>query len=197
MSDTSQGPGWWQASDGKWYPPESAPSSGASPSSPTMPIGAQYAGAAASGPLASWGQRVVGYLIDAAIVLVVAIVGFFIGIVLAVISDVLGAVYFFVFYVAITVAWFYFGFLVGANGRSPGMALTGLRCISAENGQLIGGGMGVVRTLCHIVDSLICYIGWLFPLWDPQRQTIADKIVKTVVVAEQPRESFGVSLFKP
>ncbi len=25
MSDTSQGPGWWQASDGKWYPPESVP----------------------------------------------------------------------------------------------------------------------------------------------------------------------------
>jgi uncharacterized protein DUF4190 len=23
MSDTSQGPGWWFASDGKWYPPES------------------------------------------------------------------------------------------------------------------------------------------------------------------------------
>ncbi len=28
MSDTSQGPGWWQASDGKWYPPESAPGGG-------------------------------------------------------------------------------------------------------------------------------------------------------------------------
>ena len=27
MSDTSQGPGWWQASDGKWYPPEQAPAS--------------------------------------------------------------------------------------------------------------------------------------------------------------------------
>lgn len=25
MSDASQGPGWWQASDGKWYPP-AAPS---------------------------------------------------------------------------------------------------------------------------------------------------------------------------
>ena len=23
MSDTSEGPGWWLASDGKWYPPES------------------------------------------------------------------------------------------------------------------------------------------------------------------------------
>src|SRR5664279_1262778 len=25
MSDTSQGPGWWLASDGRWYPPESLP----------------------------------------------------------------------------------------------------------------------------------------------------------------------------
>jgi hypothetical protein len=25
LSDTSGGPGWWQASDGKWYPPEQHP----------------------------------------------------------------------------------------------------------------------------------------------------------------------------
>lgn len=25
MSEQSQGPGWWEASDGKWYPPEQAP----------------------------------------------------------------------------------------------------------------------------------------------------------------------------
>lgn len=31
MSDTSQGEGWWQASDGKWYPPEEQPSTGAAP----------------------------------------------------------------------------------------------------------------------------------------------------------------------
>jgi hypothetical protein len=29
MSDTPQGPGWWQASDDRWYPPESHP--GANP----------------------------------------------------------------------------------------------------------------------------------------------------------------------
>jgi hypothetical protein len=29
VSDSPQGPGWWQASDGKWYPPEQAPGSGA------------------------------------------------------------------------------------------------------------------------------------------------------------------------
>ena len=26
MSEVSQGPGWWIASDGKWYPPELHPS---------------------------------------------------------------------------------------------------------------------------------------------------------------------------
>lgn len=34
-ADSSQGPGWWQASDGKWYPPESKP--GAQPSQPSEP----------------------------------------------------------------------------------------------------------------------------------------------------------------
>lgn len=37
MSDTSQGPGWWQASDGKWYPPEQAP--GAAPQPAQQPAG--------------------------------------------------------------------------------------------------------------------------------------------------------------
>jgi len=34
MSDTSQGEGWWQASDGKWYAPEQQSSSPASTPSP-------------------------------------------------------------------------------------------------------------------------------------------------------------------
>ena len=31
MSDTSQGEGWWLASDGKWYPPTAAPAPAAPP----------------------------------------------------------------------------------------------------------------------------------------------------------------------
>ncbi len=37
MSDVSQGPGWWLASDGKWYPPESAPNYQPTPTPTTMP----------------------------------------------------------------------------------------------------------------------------------------------------------------
>jgi len=34
MSDTSQGPGWWLASDGRWYPPEQHPGGQLPPPSP-------------------------------------------------------------------------------------------------------------------------------------------------------------------
>lgn len=47
MSDTSQGPGWWQASDGKWYPPEQAPG-GQAPQTPAAGgagYGVPYGGA--------------------------------------------------------------------------------------------------------------------------------------------------------
>lgn len=39
MSDQSQGPGWWIASDGKWYPPEAAPQQ-----PPPMATGPFYSG---------------------------------------------------------------------------------------------------------------------------------------------------------
>ena len=37
MSDTSQGQGWWQASDRKWYPPESHPNYQPGPPTPASP----------------------------------------------------------------------------------------------------------------------------------------------------------------
>jgi len=37
VSDQSQGPGWWQASDAKWYPPETHPSRAIVPTAPPPP----------------------------------------------------------------------------------------------------------------------------------------------------------------
>jgi hypothetical protein len=37
VSDVSQGPGWWQASDGKWYPPQQAPTAAPPPPQPQAP----------------------------------------------------------------------------------------------------------------------------------------------------------------
>lgn len=41
MSDSPQGPGWWQASDGKWYPPESAPGATPAPAGGGGAVGAE------------------------------------------------------------------------------------------------------------------------------------------------------------
>jgi hypothetical protein len=46
MSDTSQGPGWWEASDNKWYPPELKPEVVLPPPpqmNPTLPTAATAA----------------------------------------------------------------------------------------------------------------------------------------------------------
>ncbi|MFE6688671.1 RDD family protein [Streptomyces sp. NPDC057743] len=70
----------------------------------------------------------------------------------------------------------------GSTGQTPGKKALGIKVVSEATGQPIGFGMAFVRKLCHIVDGLPCYIGYLWPLWDEKNQTFADKIVTTVVV---------------
>ena len=43
MSDVSQGPGWWQAADGKWYPPAPQPQQPPAPPGYGAPQPAYYA----------------------------------------------------------------------------------------------------------------------------------------------------------
>jgi uncharacterized RDD family membrane protein YckC len=73
-----------------------------------------------------------------------------------------------------------YGYKQGTTGQSIGKGIMKFKVVSEETGQPIGFGMSVVRQLAHFIDSAICYIGYLFPLWDPKRQTIADKLMKTV-----------------
>jgi uncharacterized RDD family membrane protein YckC len=124
--------------------------------------------------LASWIQRVGSYIVDGLPFGIIAAIGN------AADSD-RGAV-FWVFYLIGVVYLAVNRWYLGGQGQSLGKKLLGLRLIGEQSGQPIGTLMAFVRDLCHIVDSVICYVGWLFPLWDAKRQTIADKIVKTVVV---------------
>ena len=53
----------------------------------------------------------------------------------------------------------------GGQGQTVGRKVVGITLLAEETGRPIGTGKAFVRDLAHIVDSLICYIGWLFPLW--------------------------------
>lgn len=76
-------------------------------------------------------------------------------------------------------------FRQGRTGYSIGKGVLGIKLIGERTGAPIGAGMSFLRQLVHVVDQ-ICYIGYLWPLWDPKRQTFADKIFSSIVI-NQPQ----------
>lgn len=86
--------------------------------------------------------------------------------------------------VLIYVIWNY-GYRQGTTGSSIGKSILKFQVVGESTRQPIGFGMSIVRQLAHIIDAAICYIGYLFPLWDAKRQTIADKIINTVCLPLQ------------
>ena len=151
---------------------------------------------------ANWFKRVGAYLVDQ-IAMVIAALPLWIGYGMAVASaetttnpdgsvTVTGApsgasVLLLVLGAITALAFFVWNYCIrqGRTGYSLGKSALGIKLIGEETGQPIGAGMSFLRQLLHIVDG-ICYLGYLWPLWDRKRQTFADKILKTVVL-NQPQ----------
>jgi uncharacterized RDD family membrane protein YckC len=134
-------------------------------------------------PLASWGQRVAAYLIDAVIAFGIIIVGFILGGLLGSANEALGGIVILLAYLGSFAFQIWNLVQQGNTGQTIGKKQMNLRLLRAQDGQPVGVGLSIGRYFLHIVDALPCYIGFLFPLWDEKRQTLADKIVDTVVVA--------------
>ena len=77
-----------------------------------------------------------------------------------------------------------YGYRQGTTGSSIGKSIMKFKVVSEKTGQPIGFGMSIVRELIYLVATSLVGIVWLiavlFPLWDPKRQTLADKIMTTV-----------------
>ncbi len=141
-----------------------------------------YSGAPAS-QYSDWIHRVGAYLIDGAPAIVAIIVAYILLIIFAAIHVAFIGVLFLLIGIIASVGWgVYNRWILGGQGQSLGKKYLNMRLLSEETGQPIGTLNAFLRDVCHIVDGLICYVGYLFPLWDEKRQTLADKIMKTVVV---------------
>jgi hypothetical protein len=70
----------------------------------------------------------------------------------------------------------------GRHGASIGKQCVGIVVISTADARPIGAIMTFVRQIAHIVDYLPLGIGYLWPIWDRQKQTFADKLMNTVVL---------------
>lgn len=142
------------------------------------------------GELALWPQRALGWVVDWAIGAVPDIVLFILG-------RATGTAFFTVLgglWALVITVWF--AIQLGQYGSTPGMRIAGLKCVKVGTGQTIGGGLGFVRALIHVVAAWLCFVPFiidmLFPLWDSQRQTLADKIMGTVVL-KVPPASFSLT----
>ncbi|MQY05499.1 RDD family protein [Actinomadura macrotermitis] len=136
--------------------------------------------------LAEWGSRVGGYIIDALIFAGPLFVLYILSLVLAGSGSsgaaVLGALLMLVGAIGSFAGSLWLCYQEGTTGQTIGKRQMGIRLVSAQTGQPIGFGMAFVRKLAHVADSFLCYIGFLWPLWDERKQTFADKICNTLVV---------------
>lgn len=177
-----QAPGSYAPGQQPSYPPPPPPDYGYP--QPGFAQAPQWGGAR----LASWGQRAVALLIDAAAVLGLILAVLAVAAILSAASDALGAVVGVLGYVAV------FGFGIwnlgvrqGSTGQSIGKRQMKLHLLGEQTGQPVGVGLGVGRYLLRTVlgiCGLFTLVDYLFPLWDAKRQTLTDKMVKTVVTTE-------------
>jgi uncharacterized RDD family membrane protein YckC len=148
-------------------------------------------------PLADWGWRTLGWLIDWAILIVP-------GVLINVIfnSITIGRITFtstnhtthvtttthfnvLIFVAQALVTALYAGFMIAARGQTLGMMALRLRCVQVD-GSPVGFGRAFWRGIFEYVLFMCFILPWLldvlFPLWDQKKQTLHDKVASTVVV---------------
>ena len=137
------------------------------------------------GAYAVWGVRLAAYLIDALIALGAGIIFIIIGaILLGSDASAVGLLIMIVGYAVILAVTIWNNvFKQGNTGWSLGKGMMGIKVVGLSTGQPIGTGSGFVRWLMHtFIDGAICYLGFLWPLWDAQKQTWGDKVVQSIVI---------------
>jgi uncharacterized RDD family membrane protein YckC len=131
--------------------------------------------------LATYGQRVGGFLID------IGIPGGLLAVVLmAALATkdviVIGLVFPAAAVVGPAFVLWNSGYRQGHSGQSLGKAVLGTRLVGMGTGDPVGFGRAVGRQVAHLLDGLPLGLGYIWPLWDEQRQTFADKVCSTLVV---------------
>jgi uncharacterized RDD family membrane protein YckC len=128
-----------------------------------MAVAANYAG---------FIPRFVSLFIDGVIL---AIVQFVLGLILASISPQLGNA------LGTLIAVAYQVYFFTSTGQTPGMKLMSIKVVNGS-GELLSVGQAIVRFVVAILSGLVLLIGYLWMLWDSNKQTWHDKAAGSFVV---------------
>jgi len=190
MSDFQAGPGWWQASDGRWYapeqhpdrqlvpqpaavltpsPPQAFPSASVPAAQAPAPGYAPSASAASGGdPTLPPGVTVAGpfgrlgsYFLESILV-----------------------------FLTLGIGWIIWAALIAGTGQTPAKKVLGYRVISADTIRPVG--MGRMFWMRGLIAGLVAAIAipislgilLLMPFWDRRNQNIWDKVSNCYVVKD-------------
>ena len=78
----------------------------------------------------------------------------------------------------------YYTYFHGKTGQTPGDAVMSIRVVDFRNGTgaPIGYGRALGRALMSIVSAVVFLLGYLWMIWDSEKQTWHDKAANSVVV---------------
>lgn len=127
--------------------------------------------ASPSGPRATFFQRFFAALIDGVVLGIVELV------VQAILGRSIGGI------AGLAIGIGYYGYLEGGpSGQTVGKRALGIRVVDFPGGGPIGFSRGVLRYFARILSAIVFLLGYLWMLWDSEKQTWHDKIASTVVV---------------
>ena len=81
-------------------------------------------------------------------------------------------------------------------GRTPGKAITSLRVVT-EDGIALNFGQAIVRRLTLVFSGPLQLIDWAFALFNPRRQRAVEKLAQTMVIQDEgpePRSAVGAKV---
>jgi uncharacterized RDD family membrane protein YckC len=146
---------------------------------------ATEAGPAPGIDFASPGARLVGYIVD-------IIIQFIVFLVLAILSIVLGVIFFPLAILSslaiVAVAIGYFPYFWVNGGQTPGMSIMKIKVVRDADGGPITWGPAILRWIGFYVSHLVFYLGFIWIFIDKRRRGWMDLLGGTVVVAVPPAE---------
>lgn len=77
---------------------------------------------------------------------------------------------------------FLYVWIGNAQGGTWGKRAFGLRVISVHDGRYLGYARSFLRYLISLLGAGVLYIGWLWMIWDKNKQTWHDKVSGSIVV---------------
>jgi uncharacterized RDD family membrane protein YckC len=138
-------------------------------------------GFGASGPRAGFWQRFGAVFIDGIVVAIVPLIVIGIGA-----GSHSGALVALGYILAIGGGIGYYVYLEGGpTGQTLGKRAMGIRVIDFNTGGPIGYGRAFLRVIGRWISGIPCYLGYLWMLWDKEKQCWHDKMANDVVVPVQ------------